>query len=390
MPDHGPPPFTCRACHLGGGPADLVLDLGRVPAGDAFPLPDDDPAAHPEQPLSMWCCRRCGLAQLTEDETQTSEPRGVEPQALKDQAAAAVEAIVGSGLVAAGPAAAAPRVVEFGSPHGGSWLELLAERGCPPAADGGPAEVVVDSFGLMHEPDQREALGRRLRRMSGDAVLFLQFHSLEAIVHQRQWNALRHGHFAYYSLTALTHLLGDLGLVPLRAWEFTLYGGTVLLAVTRAGSGRAGTPLGHDPDTSVADILRREAALGLTDPAAVSVLGAAADDEGRRLAGFLHRAGARGETVYAYGAASRAVALLSRAGARPAELLAVADASPAKHGRLMPGTRIPIISPDELAAARPDVVLLLLPDLLAEVAAALPTLAGRWLLPSDVDDRYRG
>jgi hypothetical protein len=90
-----------------------------------------------------------------------------------------------------------------------------------------------------------------------------------------------------------------------------------------------------------------------------------------------------------YGAASRAIALLCRAGVDVDLLPAVADASPAKHGLRMPGTAIPVISPEELVASGPDAVLLFLPDLMAEVRAALPAVeagGGRWV---DVDDVAR-
>ena len=59
-------------------------------------------------------------------------------------------------------------------------------------------------------------------------------------------------------------------------------------------------------------------------------------------------------------------------------LAGIADASPGKWGRRMPGTDIPVISPADLIAADPDQVLLLLPDLLPEVEAAYPALAGAW------------
>ena len=59
-------------------------------------------------------------------------------------------------------------------------------------------------------------------------------------------------------------------------------------------------------------------------------------------------------------------------------LVAVADASPAKQGQRMPGTDIPIVSPNERRAAKPDRVLLTLPDLLPEVSARFPELDGRW------------
>ena len=65
-------------------------------------------------------------------------------------------------VAAAGLLQDGSRVAEYGSPHGGSWLELLAGRGLTPVPDGDPADVVLDCFGLMHAADQSAALaGRR-------------------------------------------------------------------------------------------------------------------------------------------------------------------------------------------------------------------------------------
>jgi hypothetical protein len=139
----------------------------------------------------MELCGACGLAQLADDDTVTSEPRGVEPQALRDQARDAVARIAASGWLTG------ETVREFGSPHGGSWLELLEQ--CDVTPESGPADIVLDCFGIMHEPDQRAAFADRAAATAPGGVLLLQYHALGAIVEQGQWNALRHGHFAYYS-----------------------------------------------------------------------------------------------------------------------------------------------------------------------------------------------
>jgi hypothetical protein len=81
-----------------------------------------------------------------------------------------------------------------------------------------------------------------------------------------------------------------------------------------------------------------------------------------------------GKRVLGYGAASRAVALLRQAGIDSALLPAIVDISAAKHGRRMPGSAIPIAPPDLLRSDLPDVLLLFVPDLLAEVRAAFPAL----------------
>lgn len=351
---------ACRGC--GKTELERVLDLGKVPAADFFPLasepvrPDED-----SHPLAMDMCRACGLAQLADDDTVTDEPRGVEPQALRDQAEDAVRRVLAAGWLRG------KTVVEFGSPHGGTWIPLLEERGFKTVTAN--ADVVIDCLGAMHEPDQRGAFERRAQVLNADGVLLLQFHSLMAITAHRQWNALRHGHFAYYSLTALMNLLDEAGLRAVAAWEFDLYGGSVLVAA-----------VGQDrrPDASVVRILAAEAAAGITDPAVVGGLQESADNHLNALRQWLEEQRESGKKVFAYGAASRAVALFSRAGIDSRLIAAVSDASPAKQGRRMPGTDIPIVSPETLLAAQPDRVLLTLPDLLPEVSARFPELDGRW------------
>ncbi len=216
---------VCRACH--GSAGHLVLDLGEQPACDYFPR-CGDPGPDPVYPLQMWLCSSCGLAQLLADPTVPEEPRGAEPAALVAQAADAVERVTAAGWLPE-----RSMVAEYGSPHGGSWLGLLAARGFVPASRGGQADVILDCFGLMHAADQRAALAERTARVLPGGMLLLQYHALSTIIGCGQWNALRHGHFAYYSTTALTAMLAAVGFSPRTAWRFDLYGGTVLLAATR-------------------------------------------------------------------------------------------------------------------------------------------------------------
>ena len=243
---------TCRACY--GSAGDLVLDLGEQPACDYFPQ-SGDPGPDPVYPLQMWLCSSCGLAQLLADPTVPEEPRGTEPAALVAQAADAVARVAAAGFL---PDRGV--VAEYGSPHGGSWLELLAARGLVPSGPGGQADVILDCFGLMHAADQHRALAERAARVAPGGVLLLQYHALSTIIGHQQWNALRHGHFAYYSTTALTAMLAAVGFTPRTAWHFDLYGGTVLLAASRDGEAGSG------PDDVVRSLLEQDARVGVRDP----------------------------------------------------------------------------------------------------------------------------
>jgi hypothetical protein len=317
----------------------------------------------------MWLCANCGLAQLRDDAGVSNEERGQEPAALVEQARSAVETVASSGLLPSGGT-----VIEFGSPHGGSWLEHLLAVGLQSLPEGSQVDVIVDCFGMMHDAEQAEAITYRANRLKPSGHLLVQIHSVATILAQGQWNALRHGHFAYYSATALRGLFGAVGLSLADSWSFDLYGGTVLLDFCRKGV--------RSP--SVDQLLAMEAEVGVADPRAYQSLQDSVDQSSAKLRTWLETNRTRGKSIVGYGAASRAVSLLHRAGIGPDLLPAIADASSAKRDRRMPGTGISIQSVETLLRARPDLVLVFVPDMVEEVRRSLPEVekwGGRFAVP---------
>jgi hypothetical protein len=60
------------------------------------------------------------------------------------------------------------------------------------------------------------------------------------------------------------------------------------------------------------------------------------------------------------------------------------DRNPVKQDTLLPGSRIPVLAPEALIEARPDLVLILPWNLLDEVIAQLPQVrawGGRFVVP---------
>ncbi len=89
------------------------------------------------------------------------------------------------------------------------------------------------------------------------------------------------------------------------------------------------------------------------------------------LLAFLLEARRGGKSVAAYGAAAKGNTLMNYAGIRPDLVSFVVDRNPAKQGRFMPGSRIPIVSEAHLAEARPDFILILPWNIKAEIAEQL-------------------
>jgi hypothetical protein len=84
-----------------------------------------------------------------------------------------------------------------------------------------------------------------------------------------------------------------------------------------------------------------------------------------------------GRRIAAYGAAAKGNTLLNYAGIKPDLLPYVCDAAPAKQGKYLPGSHIPIRPPEALRDDPPDEVLILPWNIAAEVKAQLADLSER-------------
>src|SRR5690606_22431247 len=110
-------------------------------------------------------------------------------------------------------------------------------------------------------------------------------------------------------------------------------------------------------EASVADMLAKEAAIGMLKPEHYRDFQARTDRIKHDLMRFLLDAKRDGKTVAAYGAAAKGNTLLNYAGIRPDLVAFVVDRNPAKQNKCMPGSRIPIVDEDCLKAAKPGYIL---------------------------------
>lgn len=381
-PQHPEPIPTWRDRWSGDAEGTVVLDLGEQPASDLFPLPTDA-APDPRYRMRMVFSPTSGLLQLEQDPTTPEETMGVEPAALVRQADLCVADAISAGLIRPHS-----RVLHYPSPHGGSWRPQLEPFELDEVTEG-KADLIVDVHGMMHAADQKAGFLERLGHLAEDGVMLFMIHNASAIVREGMWNALKNGHFAYYTTPALVRMADEIGLVAIGAWSYSLYNhGTTMLAFAKKGGSRGDTQA-----ASVTALIAEETALGVLDPdRLVTSLHTSLVESVAAIREYLDHAAANGLTVAGYGAASRTAALLSSASITSDDVTMIADASAAKHGRAMPGSRIPIVSPGDLVAAKPDRVLLFISDLLPEVRAAMPGVeenGGRWVvvdpIPTEID-----
>jgi len=123
---------------------------------------------------------------------------------------------------------------------------------------------------------------------------------------------------------------------------------------------------------SVATVLGAEAEAGLETLDAYAGFQQRAEATKHALMEFLLQAKRNGKRVLGYGAAAKGNTLLNYAGIKADLLPAVADRAPSKQGKLLPGSHIPVISPEQVAAETPDSFLVLPWNLIEELRQQLP------------------
>lgn len=91
-----------------------------------------------------------------------------------------------------------------------------------------------------------------------------------------------------------------------------------------------------------------------------------------------------GKTIVGYGAPAKGNTLLNYCAIRSDFLPYTVDRSPHKQGLLLPGTRIPVYSPDRIAQTKPDYVLILpwnLRDEIIDQMSFVRDWGGQFLVP---------
>ncbi len=240
----------------------------------------------------------------------------------------------------------------------------------------GPFDVIVDSYLLAHQRELDPQLAAIATLLPDGGRAVLEFNHVLPILRGTQFDAIRHGHFSYLSLTALSSALERNGLWAISATSQPAYGGGVRVWAAREP--------GRSRDPGLEALLSEEEAAGLGDVAVYRRFAASVSKRRTELSEFLRGATEKGQLVVGYGAPSRGNTLLNACAITPDLLRYTVDASPAKQGRLMAGSGVPILAPDRIRADRPDRILILTWDLSAEVMQQLVDIrswGGRFVIP---------
>jgi len=246
------------------------------------------------------------------------------------------------------------------------------------AARGDQADLMAANNVLAHVPDISDFVAGFQRVLKDEGVLTFEFPHLLNLIEKVQFDTIYHEHFSYLSLLAVEQVLRANGLRPFDVELLATHGGSLRLFVCHMGSGRE--------ETEALKALRaREAAAGLDRIETYDGYTPRVEAVRDSFRSFLAAAKAEGKRIAAYGAAAKGNTFLNYCAATPDDIVAAFDANPAKQGRFLPGSHVPVLAPDQVAQVKPDYVLMLPWNLKDEIMGQLAYIAdwgGRFVTAS--------
>ena len=383
--------MNCRHCST---PLEhLFLDLGFAPPSNAYLTAED--LAKPEKyyPLRVLVCDKCWLVQ-TEDYADAGELFDSNYAYFSSTSTSWLEhAKSYSEMITArldlGPTS---QVIEVASNDGYLLKNFLAvgipclgieptastaaaaeaigipvlreffgERlGKELASSGRQADLIIGNNVFAHVPDIKDFTRGLKAALKPEGTITLEFPHLLRLIAGNQFDTIYHEHFSYLSLHAVTRIFESAGLKIWDVEELPTHGGSLRIYCCHAADDR-------QPEPGVTRILAEEKNAGLLTLETYRAFQSRAEKVKNDFLAFLLEQKRGGKKVAAYGAAAKGNTLLNFAGIKPDLLPFVCDAAPAKQGKFLPGSHIPIRSPEVLENAPLDFLVILPWNIATEV-----------------------
>lgn len=231
-------------------------------------------------------------------------------------------------------------------------VEFWGERTARAIAEETQADLLLGNNVLAHVPDINDFVAGMKIALKPGGTITIEFPHLLKLVELNQWDTIYHEHYSYLSFATVGRVFAAHGLRLFDVEQIPTHGGSLRIFGC------------HDDDprgrsAAAEEMLQRERAAGLEDVQTYLDFGGRVAADKRQILALLIELKRAGNAIAGYGAAAKGNTLLNYCGIGRDFIDFTCDANPHKQQHVLPGTHIPILSPDAIAQRRPDVVLIL-------------------------------
>jgi len=219
--------------------------------------------------------------------------------------------------------------------------------------EGKYADLLIGNNVLAHVPNINDFLKGVKIILKPDGVITMEFPHLMKLMDENQFDTIYHEHFSYFSFITVERIFTSHGLTIFDVDELSTHGGSLRIYAR------------HSEDRSksisqkVSDLKKREEVAGFSHLESYLSFSEKVKETKRKILSFLLEAKQKGKSIVAYGAAAKGNTLLNYCGIRSDFIDYIVDRSPHKQGHYLPGTHLPILSPDKIRETKPDFLVIL-------------------------------
>lgn len=395
--------MTETACRFCGAPVEAVFaDLGMSPLANSYLPPERANAMEPFYPLRALVCGKCFLVQLEEFETpehifsdyayfssyssswlehsKRYSELMIERFGLNGSSHV-VEIASNDGyllqyfderrisVLGIEPAANVAKVaLQKGIP---TLVEFFGESTATSLAGESSADLLLGNNVLAHVPDLNDFVGGMQILLKPGGVITMEFPHLMSLMSQNQWDTIYHEHFSYFSFLTVSRVFEAHGLRLFDVEELPTHGGSLRIYGCHAADAE------KPQSAAAAELREREREAGYEQIDTYLAYNSRVEQDKRQILSFLIELKRQGLRVAGYGAPAKGNTLLNYCGIGCDFIDYTCDLNPHKQGHFLPGSHIPIRSPEALREDRPDVVLILPWNLKDEIVEQL-SFIGEW------------
>lgn len=362
-----------------------IIDLGYAPPSNAYLDAKDLSSPETYYPLRVNVCHKCWLAQ-TEDYTDASKIfdesyayfSSTSKSWMEHAKKYSLKMIHDLGLdnqsnvieIASNDGYLLKNFLDAGIPCLGiepteSTAQMAESLGVPViqeffgeelgnalASSNKHADLIVGNNVYAHVPDINSFTKGLKAVLKSNGTITLEFPHLLKLISGSQFDTIYHEHYSYLSLYTVNNIFSSFGLRVFNVEELETHGGSLRVYGC------------HDLDdrptlATVNNVLRDELQFGLNTIEPYLKFQNRVLKIKNELLSFLIDKKMSNKVVVAYGAAAKGNTLLNYSGVKPDLIPFVYDLAPSKQGKYLPGSHIPILSPESILDTMPDYVLIL-------------------------------
>jgi len=218
--------------------------------------------------------------------------------------------------------------------------------------EGRQSDLIASNNVLAHVPDINDFVKGISILLKPNGIATFEFPHLLNLVELNQFDTIYHEHYSYLSLTAVLRIFEVNGLSVFDIEELPTHGGSLRVYAQRSD-------FGVNISSEAVNILKnKEDKYGMSNISFYKGFQYRIEKVKIEFLAFLIQAKQEGKQIVGYGAAAKGNTMMNFSGIREDIISYIVDKNPAKIGKFMPGSRVPIVDVNNILLTKPDYVII--------------------------------